>query len=729
MSLMLCKRLLWNHTRPAASRVKTCWLQCTNIRKCNDMMLTASSSYSKRQVRMLSTGNERNIDVAEDSKPWYLRTELQTSQVTNLEPLPDLPDGAPEELTAIMKFLAQDLGMTELLIVDVRNIQGAVDRGATMMVLCTARSERHIARAAEELRVFLKRTFRVKIKVEGQTTKESLKTQERRMKKKLSKFAGDTRISESQAREINHSSWVCFDTCVKGVQIHMITGEKRWELDLEGLWQDEIPRLEKVLSHSEKENLSDAMLSTKRRFKRIGLRPKYKDGLVDPRTETEEFKTFNLDRGRVRTPNTLSANRDAGISDIFYVPKRQFHYSRNASTAVLSDINANIVDSAKNILDHLTAKQNALDTTLSTQQNNEIMSVMNQLSDEGEYELVCKLGKLIISTTQQGDDSSYVYSLMLLAHTNFLRLKPEDAEKALPISAEESSQFLASFYRAFPLESTQSGHWRHRLEFLAESHRLKHEAVPVRQLTDSLVQQRLAGNSVTKEDFQLVLDTIVDSEEFGRRYGETNRRIWTETTRTRFKEIIYLFRAVGRHIENREFKELMRNSSVMTQLYRACMQPVKSVEDIIREPVPRADWNLAVDNRRTGAIDKIMIRDCIEISPEYFALSMMAHSQAKRWPLFWKRWEDLYYSGVQRDLKLWSFIASLVSISGDVQQMTRFLSKSWDLCCADLEQQYGRDVFYNLPDELVRSLNVCLDVVDPYGRQYEYIRKTIERRE
>ncbi|KAK9465729.1 hypothetical protein V1512DRAFT_265255 [Lipomyces arxii] len=196
-----------------------------------------------------------------DTKPWYLREAATFKSERKTATLPEIPAGAPVEVPDILQYLADDLGLLELSVVNL-NMDTAV------AIVCSARSDRHLARAAEDLRVYLKKKHRMRCRVEGLVSKENAKVYERRIKKKISKYSGDVSAYEQELRNGNTTSWVYVDTR-QDIRIHLFTQDKRYELDLEGFWAHELPQLEARLATSQANLVDGVREYKKKRIDRI----------------------------------------------------------------------------------------------------------------------------------------------------------------------------------------------------------------------------------------------------------------------------------------------------------------------------------------------------------------------------------------------------------------------------------------------------------------------------
>lgn len=185
---------------------------------------------------------------AADAVPWYLRSAESYTQLNPAlsEPIPEFPVNAPESLKTIVTEMVRELGFTDIAFIDLRNRTPVSIFGAdAILILATGNTERHIGRGTNGLITFVKQNFNVIPSQEGIQTSGFLKVQRRRLKKKAKKMANtDETFSYSTEASRFANSWVVLDTKVDSLLVHMMTPEKREELDLEYVWAEDPAALE-----------------------------------------------------------------------------------------------------------------------------------------------------------------------------------------------------------------------------------------------------------------------------------------------------------------------------------------------------------------------------------------------------------------------------------------------------------------------------------------------------
>ncbi|KAK4169682.1 ATPase synthesis protein 25, mitochondrial [Cladorrhinum sp. PSN259] len=207
-----------------------------------------------------STGaNAEGSDV-----PWYLQVEPPRHPTLMHEPppLPDIPEGAPKLFELLLKYVSDELGMDELALLDLREMDPPPAMGQdVIMVFGTARSERHLHVSADRLVRWL-RGRGISAKADGLLGRNQLKTKLKRIARKA-KMLGTSGVPRGGDDGIS-TGWICVNLGTVGgsnqevemvdeegrttgfgvpqlgttIVVQMLTEGRRQDLDLETLWQD-----------------------------------------------------------------------------------------------------------------------------------------------------------------------------------------------------------------------------------------------------------------------------------------------------------------------------------------------------------------------------------------------------------------------------------------------------------------------------------------------------------
>ncbi|KAG7287531.1 ATPase synthesis protein 25 mitochondrial [Staphylotrichum longicolle] len=118
--------------------------------------------------------------------PWYLQVEAPRHPTLLHEPapLPEIPDESPKLMEPLLKYVADELGLDELSLLDLREMEPPPALGPNLlMVFGTARSERHLHVSADRLVRWL-RGRGITATADGLLGRNELKTKLRRIARK-----------------------------------------------------------------------------------------------------------------------------------------------------------------------------------------------------------------------------------------------------------------------------------------------------------------------------------------------------------------------------------------------------------------------------------------------------------------------------------------------------------------------------------------------------------------
>lgn len=225
-------------------------------------------------IRAQSVGYQEGAR-PESSTPWYLQVETPLRAKPPLlerQKLPALPPDPPPLLKAMLEHISVDLGLDDLTLFDLRDIDPPPALGANLlMILGTARSEKHLHVSADRFCKWLKSTHKLKPYADGLLGRGELKLKLRRKARRAKLLSG---VGSSDTRNIDdgiRTGWICVNVGIipdgtheRGTElelsgivgfsdqadgakvvIQMLTEGKREELDLEDLWGKMLRRQER----------------------------------------------------------------------------------------------------------------------------------------------------------------------------------------------------------------------------------------------------------------------------------------------------------------------------------------------------------------------------------------------------------------------------------------------------------------------------------------------------
>ncbi|KUI55945.1 ATPase synthesis protein 25, mitochondrial [Cytospora mali] len=221
---------------------------------------TEEKTLSEELLQAESEKPEKTEKIESDSEePWYLQEEppRHPALVSEAPPLPTVPKGVPVIMHDLVKYVAEDMGLDELNLLDLRTLDPPAALGPSLIMLFgTARSERHLHVSAGNLKSWL-RKHGIQAHADGLLGPNEFKIKMRRKQRKAKllgtsamPLGGDDGIttrwicmnlgtirSDSQ-ESIEYETDTGFGIRQTGttIVVQMFTESKRKELDLETLW-------------------------------------------------------------------------------------------------------------------------------------------------------------------------------------------------------------------------------------------------------------------------------------------------------------------------------------------------------------------------------------------------------------------------------------------------------------------------------------------------------------
>ncbi|USP78896.1 hypothetical protein yc1106_06170 [Curvularia clavata] len=200
------------------------------------------------------------------SVPWYLKQQSAV-QLPAQQPaeIPALPPNPPPLLETLLEYISVTAGLDDLQLLDLRDLDPPPALGPKLiMIIATARSEKHLHVAADRFCRHLRREHGLKANAAGLLGRNELKIKLRRKAKRMRMLANvGGAIPEGNIDDGIRTGWICCtlgkleahpdDTHMPGdnvqefvgfrdvkpgvnVVVQMFTEEKRAETDLETLW-------------------------------------------------------------------------------------------------------------------------------------------------------------------------------------------------------------------------------------------------------------------------------------------------------------------------------------------------------------------------------------------------------------------------------------------------------------------------------------------------------------
>lgn len=196
--------------------------------------------------------------------PWYLRDRVDPV-ATQAAQIPDLPPNPPPLLETLLHYISMTAGLDDLLLLDLRHLDPPPALGPKLiMIIGTARSEKHLHVSADRLCRWLRREHHLRANAAGLLGRNELKIKLRRKAKRMKMLANvGGQEPEGNLDDGIRTGWICctvgkieahpedmhmpgddvenfvgFREVKPGVNVvvQMFVEEKRAEIDLETLW-------------------------------------------------------------------------------------------------------------------------------------------------------------------------------------------------------------------------------------------------------------------------------------------------------------------------------------------------------------------------------------------------------------------------------------------------------------------------------------------------------------
>ena len=409
------------------------------------------------------------------SIPWYLQIDTPqraSNPLLERHQLPPLPPQPPPLLKPLLEHISVDLGLDDLTLFDLRKIDPPPALGANLlMVIGTARSEKHLHVSADRFCRWLKVTHKLSPYADGLLGRGELKLKLRR-KARRAKLLSNVGSSETAAADDGlRTGWICvnvgtiqdgrdtvenfteqegyvgFGSQMGGakVVVQMLTQEKREELDLESLWGKMLKRQERKEGRITKG--PEAFLSDQE----VG-----ESSMLGERLDSDSRISFSSRFPRLSIVNVPQA--------------RHFHQS-TINLPVAFD------------------RSEGLDAEVDTSKSRKKQGQKAQ--DENSEVIDHGFGSL----------RSHMIFLKGSSSQSALRLLGTDAFDV------DSTPFLKSFYGSYP-QTPNAAHWKYRLILVCHGIIIGHSGYTKNHLIE-LLQQMQSFVTVPEDAYLLVFKTLL----------------------------------------------------------------------------------------------------------------------------------------------------------------------------------------------------------------------------
>jgi Ribosomal silencing factor during starvation len=250
----------------------------TKSRLCNASPLPSQTNPSA--IEELQNLASQPQSEPEQQLPWYLRSDSSTNVISSPSiELPPLPEDSPPLLQPILTYLSTARSpLFNLSIMDLRALDPSPALGSNLlMVLGTAKSSQHAHAFSDRFCRWLRSEHKLRPAPDGLLGRQQVKVWRRRAAKKVRAMAlagAGPGIEDRIGRDIGLPDWVCVhvgeipatadvevqsqsttqdltafqrNTNTVTFVVHILTEDRRLELDLEGYWDRKLRRMEQMI--------------------------------------------------------------------------------------------------------------------------------------------------------------------------------------------------------------------------------------------------------------------------------------------------------------------------------------------------------------------------------------------------------------------------------------------------------------------------------------------------
>lgn len=445
------------------------------------------------------------------STPWYLQVEppkRASNPLLERQRLPQLPPDPPPLLGPMLEYVSIDLGLDDLTLFDLRDVDPPPALGANLlMIIGTARSEKHLHISADRFCRWLKVTQKLSPYADGLLGRGEMKLKLKR-KARRARLLSKVGVSETgNADDGLRTGWICVNVGIiqdgrdidgslghqeayvgfgrepgrAKVVVQMLTQEKREELDLEDLWGKMLRRHERkedritkgqdqLLSEQEvgQNHLSEKRPMPDSRFLTIPEPLKRPLNLINQVRHLHHYSHCST--------AALDSHKEAYSKDVESQEKRGGHKTphedRNEHFRVDPSASEETLWEVEKHESRIMKEQEEADDTDSQRSQGARFSHLRIWKESAKYRKNLELDSL----------RQHVNSLWKLSREDTIKALGRDA------SDHDSTAFLKSFYEGLP-QSLEAEHWELLLALVSHGVVIGHPGYGKAQL--ALLSQKM----------------------------------------------------------------------------------------------------------------------------------------------------------------------------------------------------------------------------------------------
>ncbi|SZE99400.1 unnamed protein product [Blumeria hordei] len=650
---------------------------------------TIASVDEQKNATQSDDGRDLSVEAQINTTPWYLRVESpqqHTQILSERQRIPDLPKSPPEILQPLLNRISIDLGLDNLSLLDLREIDPPPALGANLlMIIGTARSEKHLHVSADRLCRWLRSEYKLHPDADGLLGRNELKIKLKRKAKRAKLMKSKDEMNDDGIR----SGWICIDVgTIAGheiikenvpprsfvgfgprtnsvrIVVQMLSEEKREEIKLEELWG-------KVLQRNVWSESSDS---------------------------AEKIDLVEDDNHQASTeqPMTAFSNRIQQIKEL-HTRSRAYSTTRQLFKPIASYASKQI---------------NELDTThmcmINSDQPSPAISKDSKMRREmiltylasGNYEQAMAEASRCSETEPQYQNGKWrtLYLGMLVSH---LRSLPRDeAFRCLGTgpSDRESNSFLTSYYQTFSNKLLVEEHLPLHIEFLCFGQSLQHPEYNTQALAALHQNMTLESVKIQKHTYLRLLQGILD---FNPQNENANTAKFAAKIAANVLDTMY---SQGQDLIDEDFlvylQMLISRSALSRDDSNALEKDFKYKRDnygLISVPMP------VVQDR----LHLVMIHLNLPMFRDENRIQLLQlYAKGGHWLEFWEIFHMAYLHDIPQSSEIYACMFALVASNNNKTTCARVL-RDW---FPSVLQEYPS---MSTRSKLAESVRACLCVIDP----------------
>jgi len=687
-----------SHPVPKQSRFYSS--QETDTRQENDVIENEEDLVDE-ELEELEAHEEAGESTEVAAVPWYLQVQSpqrEPKPLSERQKIPELPESPPPILEPLLQQISIDLGLDDLNLLDLRKLDPPPALGANLLMLIgTARSERHLHVSADRLCRWLRSTYKLRPDADGLLGRNELKLKLRR-KAKRAKLMGSAAVENGD--DGVRTGWVCVDVGVvesaegeveevaepqefvgfgrktDGVRIvvQMLTEEKRQEIELERLWEG-------ILRRSGQKDLESGEEST--------IEPPISEEILP------ESSSVSSKQGPSSGPTIMGTrgyHTFARKLPRFEITK----YRRNFSSAPVQQYVEQALRDSDPVMAHDSTDQ-AFQEAPSTP-NGDIADTLVGIISAGKFKEALETMQAYTAQNPDLPDNEWRPFMLEQLLSRLQSVPKEEALQYLGHGASDysSTPFLTCFYNCLSGYSTPS-EVDSRIWLHCFAQALGHEGYSRSGLMQLFAELKICGAEISEKSFMHLLRGVVQTTE-----GESHFHGPPKAALEALMDILQTMHARG-------FPILHENILVELQaLVSPAPNPATPPHEIYTDPVDTCDLPSLPMSSVQQRLHQLIIQidlPCFE-EPSRIRLLDLYASQG-HWREFWDVWRMAPRHCTPQSPIMYALMFSRVAQAANQKACMNVL-RTW---VPDMESE---EPPVALEGHLAEAVRACLKVADPF---------------